>query len=170
MSDHEEDLPEILTPPSTDFDNLSFYDLYETDKAKEQHGVPLYFADAKLRITLARAGGGNAKFARCLTVHSKPYKRAIQTGQLSDDKANDLMMKTYAEAAILNWETLIRKDKGLCYVKGIKLKDMPGLQPVTPENIVKVLRIVPDLFREIMTEATNIDNYTIYTREEDSKN
>ena len=151
--------------------DLDFYNLYETDKDKEKNGVPFLFADGMLRITLARAGGGNTRFARILAANSKPYKRAIQNEQLSDEKANDLMMKTYAEAVVMNWETEVKDENGAkAFKKGIFVKGQEGLQPVTLENIVAVFKLVPDLFSDIMAEASKLSNYISYQREEDAKN
>ena len=149
---------------------MNFYQMYETDKDKEKNGVPFMFADGMLRITLARAGGGNNKFARILAANSKPYKRAIQNEQLSDEKANDLMMKTYAEAVVTNWETEVEEDGKKVFKKGILIKGQEGLQPVNIENIVAVFKLIPDLFSDVMAEASKLSNYISYQREEDAKN
>ena len=150
---------------------MNFYQMYETDKDKEKNGVPFLFADGMLRITLARAGGGNTKFARILAANSKPYKRAIQNEQLSDEKANDLMMKTYAEAVVTNWETEVKQEDGTkVFKKGVLLKGQEGLQPVNIENIVAVFKLIPDLFSDVMAEASKLSNYISYQREEDAKN
>jgi hypothetical protein len=150
---------------------MDFYQMYETDKDKEKNGVPYLFADGMLRITLARAGGGNTKFARILAANSKPYKRAIQNEQISDEKANDLMMKTYAEAVVTNWETEVAEEDGAkVFKKGIRLKGQDELQPVNIENIVAVWKMLPDLFSDIMAEASKLSNYMTYQREEDTKN
>lgn len=145
---------------------MSIYDLYKTNVSLEKDGVALMFAEEELRITLARAGGSNTKYERVIAAKAKPYKRAIQADLLSTDKANEILIKTFAEAVIVKWETRVNGE----YKEGIELEGVQELQPATPENIVKVLKALPDLFEEIKAEATKLSNFRNMVREEDAKN
>lgn len=145
---------------------MSIYDLYKTDSQKEKDGVQLMFADEEIRLTLARAGGGNTKYDRVVAANVKPYKRAIQADTISGDKVNAILAKTFAESVIIKWETKINGE----YKEGLELEGMEGLQPATPQNIAKVLVALPDLLEEVKAEATKISNFRIVVREEDAKN
>lgn len=145
---------------------MSIYDLYKTDSRKEKEGVPLLFADEELRITLARAGGGNTKYDRIIAANAKPYKRAIQSDLLSTDKANEILARTFAESVIVKWETRVDGE----YREGVELEDIPGLQPANIVNMTKVFIALPDLFEEIKSEATKMVNFREAVREEDAKN
>lgn len=145
---------------------MSIYDLYKTDSKLEKDGVPLLFADEELRITIARAGGGNTKYDRIIAANVKPYKRAIQSDLLSTDKANDILYKTFAESVIVKWETKVDGE----FKEGLELEGVPGLQPATMPNMVKVFKALPDLFEEIKAEALKVSNFRNMVREEDAKN
>jgi hypothetical protein len=149
----------------------SLYELYKTDSNLEKNGKELTFADGAVRVKLARAGGANQRFEKILTANSKPYRRAIQAELMSNEKANELLMQTYAEAIVLSWETLVEKEDGTEeYVKGLMLEGSDEIQPATKDNIFKVFKAVPDLFREMAEEANKITNYRNYEQEEDAKN
>lgn len=145
---------------------MSIYNLYKTETEKEKHGVPVLFADEEIRLTLARAGGGNTKYDKVIAANAKPYKRAIQSDLITTEKANDILYKTFAEAVILKWETKVDE----VYEEGLQLEGVEALQPATPANMIKVFRVIPDLFEEIKIEATKIANFRMQTMEEDSKN
>lgn len=149
----------------------SLYDLYKTDSNLEKLGKEVIFADGAVKIKLARAGGANQKFEKILTANSKPYRRAIQAELISNEKANELLMATYAEAVVMSWETLVEKEDGTEeYVNGLMLEGSDDIQPATKENILKVFKAVPDLFKEIAEEANKLTNYRNYEKEEDAKN
>jgi len=149
----------------------SIYELYKTDSTLEKQGKPFLFADGNLRVTLARAGGGNQRYEKILTANAKPYRRAIQAELISPDKAQEILMATYAEAIVQKWETLITQDDGMGdFKEGILLEGMEGLQPVNIANIVKLFKTLPELFREVQEEANKLSNYQTYEREEDVKN
>jgi hypothetical protein len=149
----------------------SLYDLYKTDSNLEKLGKEVIFADGAVKIKLARAGGANQKFEKILTANSKPYRRAIQAELISNEKANELLMATYAEAVVISWETLVEKEDGTEeYVNGLMLEGSDDIQPATKENILKVFKAVPDLFKEIAEEANKLTNYRSYEKEEDAKN
>jgi hypothetical protein len=149
----------------------SLYDLYKTDSNLEKLGKEVIFADGAVKIKLARAGGANQKFEKILTANSKPYRRAIQAELISNEKANELLMATYAEAVVMSWETLVEKEDGTEeYVNGLMLEGSDDIQPATKENILKVFKAVPDLFKEIAEEANKLTNYRSYEKEEDAKN
>jgi hypothetical protein len=149
----------------------SLYELYKTDSTVEKNGKELLFADGQIRVKLSRAGGANQKFEKILAANSKPFRRAIQAELLGNDKANELLMATYAEAVVNSWETLTEKEDGTEeYVTGIQLEGVDELQPVNKENILKVFKALPDLFKEMVDEANKITNYRTYEKEEDAKN
>ena len=149
----------------------SMYELYKTDSSVEKSGKELLFADGQIKVKLCRAGGSNQKFEKILAANSKPYRRAIQAELISNEKANELLMATYAEAIVQSWETLVEKEDGTeGYREGLYLEGNDELQPATKENILKVFKALPDLFKEMVEEANKITNYRNYEKEEDSKN
>lgn len=149
----------------------SLYDLYKTDSVLEKQGKEFLFADGQIRVKLSRAGGSNQKFEKILAANSKPYRRAIQAELITNEKANELLMATYAEAVVQSWETLVTNDDGAeNYVSGVEIEGMKDLQPATKENIMKVFMALPDLFKEMAEEANKLTNFRSYEKEEDAKN
>jgi hypothetical protein len=144
---------------------MSIYALFKTNPELEQSGIELDYGNFK--ITIARAGGANKKFAKLLEARSKPYKRAIQTETMDIERANDLIREVYAEAVILNWETKIND----VFVEGIEdPEDSSKTIPATKENIVRTLRLLPDLFVDIQEQATKAALFREEIREQDAKN
>lgn len=146
---------------------MSMYKSYKTDEQLEKNGIRVLFAEDEICLTLARAGGQNAGFQKALAANLKPYRRALQSETLSDKKANELLMKTFAESVVLRWET--RAEDGT-YREGIEVEGKTELQPVTVENMVAVFQALPDLFEDIKAEASRLSNYRKVEREEDAKN
>ncbi len=146
------------------------FELYKTDSTLEKQGKEFLFADGNVKVKLCRAGGANQKFEKILAANSKPYRRAIQAELLSNDKANELLMSTYAEAVIIFWYTLVENEQGeKNWVEGVMLED-GEIHPANVENVTQVFTLLPDLFKEIAEEANKITNFRTYEKEEDAKN
>jgi hypothetical protein len=142
---------------------MSMYELFKTDSALETEGVVINYGS--FRVTLARAGGSNKKFARVLEAKTKPYKRAIDTGTMDNDRGLELLREVYAEAVILNWET---KQQGK-YVQGIESPD-GELLPFTKENVLAVFNELPDLFMDLQEQANKAAVFRQSLREEAAGN
>ena len=65
---------------------MSMYDAFGTDKDLEKTGI--YLEYETFRIKVARAGGGNKRFAKMLEAHTRPYRRAMQTETLGNDRGD----------------------------------------------------------------------------------
>lgn len=135
---------------------MSLYKQYKTDEVLETAGVVLDYGDA--RITIARAGGANKRFAKVLEAKAKPYRRAMQTETMDAGKAEELMRDAYAEAVVLNWETATGEDeKGeKIWKKGIEPDTGDKLLPVTAKNISQTFKNLPDLFADVQTQANRV--------------
>lgn len=142
---------------------MSMYTQFETSSDFETKGIVLDYNT--FRVTIARAGGANKKYEKALVAKSKPYKRLIQTGNLDKETDRKILLETYAETIVLNWETLV-DDK---YKKGIESKD-GAILPFNKANVIQTFLNLPDLFVEIMQQANRLDLFKEEILEEDSKN
>lgn len=128
--------------------------LFKTDKKIETEGVILDYGETRIRV--ARAGGANKPYLKALDKATKPLRRAIATGAVSDDRATTILREVYAKTIILNWET----KRGDQWLVGIDPEDLgvegAELQPVTPENIVAVFENLPDLFNDVRQQAESM--------------
>ena len=112
------------------------YGQFKTDEQLEKNGVEVDYGDFK--ITLARAGGANKKFAKLLEAKTKPFKRAIQTETIDPERALDILREVYSEAVILKWETKVDGK----WKAGIESPD-GELLPSKPENIYNTIKALP---------------------------
>ena len=147
---------------------MSMYKQFKTDADLEKKGVEIDYGD--FRITIARAGRGNQKYAKILERKAKPFRRALQSGSLSDEKAISMLREAYAEAVILRWETLRDGEWEI----GIEApadgnKDKQFL-PFTVENIILTLENLPDLFADIQSQSNDIALFRQEYLEDDAGN
>jgi hypothetical protein len=104
------------------------------------------------RITIARAGGSNAKYNAAMEKVAREHGRAAQLDLLSSAKGIAIVRQVYVDTVILNWETLV--DGG--WVAGIEGPDGGELLPVTKENMLATFDELPDLFIEVKQMAENL--------------
>lgn len=142
---------------------MSMYDSFKTDPVLETDGVIIDYGS--FRVTIARAGGANKKFAKILDAKSKPYKRAIQTETLDTERGNDIVREAYAEAVILNWET--KKDDK--FVQGIESPD-GGVMPFNKDNVLATFKALPDLFLDLQEQANKVAIFRKAIQETEAKN
>lgn len=132
-------------------DPHSMYAMFQTDEVLEQKGVELDYGWGV--ITVARAGGGNKRFARVLEAKSKPYLRAIQTETMDPEIAGRILMETYAETIIIKWQTRVEGELKVGIDGG------PGvakLLPVNTANIVGTFTTLGELFRDVQAQANRV--------------
>lgn len=143
---------------------MSMYKQFQTDENLEKKGIVIDYGD--FRITIARAGGANKKFARVLEAKTKPYRRAIQTETMDNDRAMELLRETYAEAVILNWETKVEGEWNV----GIENPDGEELLPFSGDSVLQTLQALPDLFLDLQQQAGKVALFRQSIIEDDAGN
>lgn len=140
---------------------------YSTNTKEEKEGVCVQFEG--FRVTIARAGGSNKQYDKTLQRVSKPWKRLIDSGRLSNDKGVEILKEVYAQCIIKHWDTL--QEDG-SYKSGIQNLDDPKgeLLPVNKETILATLNKVEDVFLDIMKEAESSNLYRSEVTEAEAKN
>lgn len=131
---------------------MSMYKNFQTNESLETKGIVLDYGD--FRITTARAGGKNKRFAKTLETLSKPYRRAIQTEMLPQERGMELLRTAYAQAVVLNWETLVDGE----FVQGIEGPDGKLLE-FNSQNVETTFKNLPDLFTDVQEQATKAALY-----------
>lgn len=137
---------------------------FKTDRGLERTGIKMDYGD--FRVLIARAGGANEEFKRTFTKLFEPHKRAAGMGRMPEDVAEDLLIKAFAKSVVLGWETRVDGE----WVSGIDFEDGEGVQPYSEENVIRVFKEVPDIFRELREDADNIANFRREHLEESAKN
>ena len=111
--------------------------LFGTDSVKEQEGVWRNDIAGDIRVKIARIG--NPLYQKRFQALSKPHRRALRRGTLSDDVAEKLMIRCLAETIVLDWENVEYKGKKL---------------PYSFDNVTMLLTEVPE-FRNIINDIAN---------------
>lgn len=125
---------------------MSLYKQFKTDEALETDGLWIEYGvtdtGQPIRIKIARAGGRNTAFSKALERATRPYRKAIQTGTLDNQTADNLYKDVFAETVVLDW---------------INVEDQDG-QPMDfkKENVVKLFNDLPDLFNDLREQAANV--------------
>ena len=143
---------------------MSMYEAFGTDKDLEKTGI--YLEYETFRIKVARAGGGNKRFAKMLEAHTRPYRRAMQTETLGNDRAMELLRLAYVDSVVIDWE--VKQGDG--WVQGIESPGGGDLLPFTRANVLETFKKLPDLFAEVQEQAGKATLYRQMVMEEDAGN
>ena len=137
--------------------------MFETVPSLEEQGVIIQYG-VGLEVKVARAGGRNKKYSRAMTRLSKPHRRAIQAEMLDETIGTDLLISVFTESVIKDW-------KGFTKDILTKVDDDAEIElEFTTENVIAVMKALPDLFADIVKMAQNIAMYRAEMLENDSKN
>jgi hypothetical protein len=140
------------------------YEMFKTSKELEaDKGVILDYGDFRVRI--ARAGGGNKKYARIITARLKPYRRQIDTDTMDEELARKIHAEVYADTVILGWESKGPDGK---FVSGIQ-DENGDILPFSREAVIKTLLDLPDLFSDIQAQAGKVSLFRAAELEDDTK-
>lgn len=137
---------------------MGIHDIFEVNTDKELDGFHLVVLDGDTEVSflLARAGGANKRFSTRLQALMRPYKHAVDTGTMKEDKAAEILSQAIADTVILDWENVVGKE-------GEEI-------PFSPAAAKILLTELPELRALIFEEAQNAANFLAAEREEDSGN
>jgi hypothetical protein len=136
----------------------SLYDMFKTEADLETAGID-YVLSPTMSFRLARAGGANSNFTHAIDVKTRQIRKQIKGDKTSPEILKLLqqyMKEAFAETIILGWT-------GVTDEEGNEL-------PCTPENALKVLNDLPDLFTELQEQAMELANFQAAALEDDLGN
>lgn len=133
----------------------SLYELFGTDANMEKKGIEIDYGKAGV-FRIARAGGSNQRYNKVMEQLTKPYRRQIETGTIAADVQEKLLMQAFAKTVVLGWD-------------GVKDREGNAI-PFSYENCIKLFTDLPELFRDLMEQATKFHNFRHTELEEDVKN
>lgn len=131
----------------------TLYSAFGTVKQYEEEGVTLDLGVAKFKIR--RSGGGNRRYAIVLASKLRPHRRALDAGVLSEEISKNIMMETYFETVVIDWDG-VTDESGNVLAYNL-------------ENFKKVMSDLPDLWSLIMRESDNIRNFQAEEASEDGQ-
>lgn len=130
-------------------DELSIYELYETDLAKEVEGF-WHKVNKKISIKMARAGGANLSFTKAMEQKTREHRKrggALEGDEMDIELVTEIMKEAFAECIILDW-------KGITNKEGKKVA-------FSVAAAKKMIADLPDLYSELRDAAGAASNFRI---------
>ena len=139
---------------------MSLYSQYKTDQDLEVNGIVLNYGKndkgQNIDFRIARAGGGNTKFAKVAEAVLKPYRRQLNNETLDITVLDGLFRIIYAKAVVLGWS-------------GVEDENGKSLE-FNEQNVVKVFEDLPDVFADVRAAAEKASLFRRQALEDESKN
>lgn len=153
----------------------ALFSQFATDRNVEKDGIFITYDDVRIRI--ARAGGANRQFNRVFQQEIKPVEQRMKRDKLSDAESDKLTATIYAKAVILGWETNFGSEdkpewRPTFTIPASRKAGRPEDEVLefTPDNVVRVLLMLPEMFADIRDQATTASNFRVDEDEADAKN
>lgn len=147
------------------------YANFTTSKDIETKGVILEETNFEVRIR--RAGGANKAYSKAVEKAFRPYRRAIEMGNLDNDRSSQLLAPVFVETVILQWSTVDidpeTKERKVS-PNTIHDPDTGDVVDASNEMIEKTLVKYPELFSWIREQSTNTSLFLEDIIETDVKN
>lgn len=135
--------------------------MFQTDEALEAAGVTIDYGAFWFKI--ARAGGGNKRFARILTAKMKPYRRLIQEDRMPEDMAQKLLHEAVANGIVLDWGSEAHGPGNMIGKDGEAI-------PFSESALVALFQALPDLFADLYQQANKVALFRAGEEETDAGN
>lgn len=124
---------------------------FATDRNLEIEGIWVPISDGA-RIKVARMN--NPEFNKLFRKLSKPYMTALQTGTLSEDISEEIMLECYAKTVLVDWDGIEENGEQV---------------PYSPEKAKEYLQI--DTFRQfVLNIARDFNNFKAEIEAQEVKN
>jgi hypothetical protein len=139
---------------------MSIYKQFGTNIQAEQAGIDITFAandDGSIpTFRVARMGGANKRYTTELTRRTRPLTAAIRNNTLGEEKAQQLSMEVFVEAVLLGWSNIFD-------VEGTPL-------PYSKQLALKLFSDLPDLYEELVRQASALTSFQTDELEATAKN
>lgn len=137
----------------------TLFNVFQMDRKKEVEGFTVEYPGG-VRLTLARAGGGNSQFAKAHEIHMRPMRAAMNMKQgLPDHIQRKLIANVYADSVIRKFETNVSTDPSVEDWQPVIVWENGNQTPADREHLVQLMIMLPDLLDEIIKDSTNLSNY-----------
>jgi len=142
--------------------------LFEDFKTEDNFEIDGVWKEYKghTKVKLARAGNKNTEYFKYLRKSAKKYENAGTDTKEDQDRP---WAEVFSKTVVKGWKS---KD-GDEWVDGIFLPDEKGdvvLHSYSPENVMKVLLMLPDFFEILKKDADEVKTFQKEKEEEEVKN
>jgi hypothetical protein len=142
-------------------DPNSPFAMFETNEAVEAAGIRLDYGPFYFQV--ARAGGANTRFRDVLRDRLRPHRRAMATETMNEDLADRIGREVFAETVVLGWGS----EK---HGEGFMLDRDGGKIAFSTEAVKELFQRLPELARDVMTQAQSFQLFRTVVAEADAKN
>lgn len=139
------------------------YAQFKTDPNAEK-GTWISYGD--FEVCIARIGRSNRAFQKMMESKTRKYRRQIDANVADAKVLEAILTECIAHTVVCGWKARIDgqwHDGKLVTVDG-------QVQDATPENVLALLKSLPDLADQIREDANNADTFRNFSDEEDSGN
>jgi hypothetical protein len=143
---------------------MSLEKLFKTNKKMEREGILIDYGPNEdlpgdpppsIRFRVARSGGSNVAYSKVLERITKPWKRALQNGQVSNERAKEMDREAFIEACLLGWENVTLGGQVLEF---------------SAANAKVLFETLPDMYDDLREQAGSSALFREETREADLGN
>ena len=104
---------------------------YKTNSIAETEGIWFNVGD-DVRFRIKRFGGMNSQKVKAVSAkYFKPYSKLIQKGALPEEKEREIMVKTFVESSVVDWENVEIDGELVEYSHEACIKLLLGLSDLT---------------------------------------
>lgn len=137
----------------------NMWNAFGMDAKKEIEGVQVEFFGS-FRVTIARAGGRNEAFGKAYEIRARPIRKALEIpGAVTKRQREDLVQNVYLDAVIKKFEMNVSDDETAPEWKQVVVWEDGTTADATRENLLVLFNKLPDLFEQIVKEATDLTSY-----------
>ncbi len=146
---------------------MSLSSQYKTNQTKAIEGVAITFPSNEdgtvPTFYVSRMNDSNPQYAAKLAAVTKPFKRQIDAGTLPQEKAKELTKDVFTSTVLKGWENIPMSD-----VTGVGSDT--GYASFSKATALQLFENLPDLYSELVTEASGIARFLADELEAEAKN
>lgn len=139
---------------------MSLYKQFETNATLEAAGIEVEFGENDdLTIPtfrISRIAKSNKRYSKALEAATRPYRRQIELGTVSENVADKLFRDVFVSTILMGWENVQGRD-------GKPLE-------FTKENASMLLKDLPELFEDLQEKAKSASLFRETALEDEAKN
>jgi len=139
---------------------MSLYKQFETNAVIEAAGVKVEFGENDdLTIPtfhISRIAKSNKRYSKALEAATRPYRRQIELGTMSENVADKLFRDVFVTTILLGWENVQGRDGTLL--------------EFNKENASMLLKDLPELFDDLQEKAKSASLFRETALEDEAKN
>lgn len=140
---------------------MSLYSQYATNQDKESTGATIEVGvndddNSVISFVVARMGGANKAYQKALEEATRPYRRQIQQGTLSESISEDILKRVFCKTILKGWSNV--RDQ------------FNEVLPFNQDTAYKLMTELPELYRELSEQASDIALFRDEQLKEEAKN